>query len=126
MRSTPFFIQNADSFYVAHTKSDSMHGNRGKFWRKAFACASAILTIALALAALNQHGETSLVSRNSLAYTELALIPASRSETPKDSTMSPDVSVLKSDFNSNLRLLKAAGGLDLKKVPQLDGSSQVV
>jgi hypothetical protein len=33
---------------------------------------------------------------------------------------------LRQDFESNLRLLKAAGGLDLKNVPRLGGTSQVV
>jgi len=149
-------VRDADSavFSVAQIKSEDKGRARHQMWRRVIAGTFGIMVV-VTVAIMNQGSETSLVSRDVLInrielahllkldaarkleekahqpYTELALIPTSQADVQtanlEPSSPSPAVSdVLKNDFNSNLRLLKAAGGLDLKKVPpQLDGSSQV-
>ncbi len=149
------YLRDSDSeiFSVAQTRSEDKCCRRDQ-WRRVITCTFGIMVV-VTVAVLNHKGKTSLMSRNALInrielahrfridagskleerapmpYTELALIPASRADihsaSLEPSSRPSDASdVLKKDFNSNLRLLKAAGGLDLKKVPQLDGSSQVV
>jgi hypothetical protein len=153
-QKTALCVRDAESavFSVAHKKSENQWCGRHQMYRRVIAGTFGLVVV-VTVAVMNQSSKTSLVSRNALIdrielahllkseagrklqenapmpYTELALIPASHSDVHKalePSSRSQDVSdVLKNDFNSNLRLLTAAGGLDMKKVPQLDGSSQV-
>ena len=148
MRSPAYCIQHSEAAVFCAAQTNCNRANQYKHaWRKVIASISALIAVILTVSIRYNNKSTKLISgdvfvgrtelarlldkysnrnaaRNSQAsYSELALIPASvEISTPKADA---DVSVLKSDFNSNLRLLRAAGGLDLKKIQQLDGSSQV-
>jgi hypothetical protein len=138
-----FCVSTAESavFCVSQSKYASSHRTRiSNLWPKVIAATLTLAALALTTLIVSiQSQQTTLVARHvyingadlqdlrdtnvqagnapsPAIYSELALIPASKLQ---DAT-------LKSDFDSNLRLLKAAGGLDMSKVPQLGGSSEVV
>ena len=145
-----YCIQRSEEavFCPAHSNAKLTLRNRYRRWRDVVIGTSALIAVAI-IALTYNHRTTKLVSSDAFSgrtelehlhtkyadrehasnipasYSELALIPAPSSQI-ESAKPNPDVAVLKRDFNSNLRLLSAAGGLDLKKIPQLGGSSQVV
>jgi hypothetical protein len=143
-------------FCVSQTKCPSNYRtqNRSHLWPKIVAATLTLVALALTCVIVSTGSEqTALVARHvhvnraelqdllganifqpqarnapsPAKYSELVMIPASTPKSPMEKAPSTvQTADLKKDFDSNLRLLKAAGGLDMSKVPHLGGSSQVV
>ncbi len=141
-------------FCVSQAKSPSNYltKNRGRLWPKIIAATLTLLALALTCLIVSHGSEkTTLLAhhdpvngadllgslnansfyaqpRNAPSpakYSELALMPASIPRPMEQAPSKVQAADLKKDFDTNLRLLKAAGGLDMSKVPHLGGSSEV-